>query len=198
VTTTTVFFVRHVPHSLQDQMQVGRMDGITLGEDAPPRLARLAERFKLENLAAVYASPIHRTQVTAHAIADPKGLEVQTRDGLIEIDAGEWEGKTFEEMQADPRHHPWNTARSVNRIPGGETMLEMQVRMISVVEEARRAHPGEKVLLVSHGDPIKAALLYLVGLPIDSYDKITVDPASISTVAVGDWGSKLIRLNEAA
>jgi probable phosphoglycerate mutase len=198
VTTTTVFFVRHVPHSLQDQMQVGRMDGITLGEDAPPRLARLAERFKLENLAAVYASPIHRTQVTAHAIADPKGLEVRTRDGLVEIDAGEWEGMTFEEMQADPRHDPWNTARSANRIPGGETMLEMQVRMIAVVEEARRAHPGEKVLLVSHGDPIKAALLYLVGLPIDSYDKITVDPASISTVAIGDWGSKLIRLNEAA
>jgi broad specificity phosphatase PhoE len=52
------------------------------------------------------------------------------------------------------------------------------------------------VILVSHSDVIKAALLYHLGLPIDAYSRIEVEPASISTLVVGDWGSKTLRLNE--
>ena len=195
--TTTVFFVRHVPHELQDQIQVGRREGVRLGPDAPARLQRLTERFAREPLAAVYASPIFRAQETAKAVAAAHpDLQVQTREGLNELEAGDWTGKTFEQMHEDPAWRVWNTARSLGRIPGGECMLEVQLRMIAVLEEIRRAHPDQHVAIVSHGDPIKAAVLYLVGLPLDAYQRIEVEPGSISTVAVGDWGAKLIRLNE--
>ena len=194
--TVTLFFVRHVPHELQDKVHVGRRDGVQLREDAPERLARLTERFAREPLAAVYASPILRTQKTAEAIAAPKGLDVQTRDGLTELEAGEWTGRSFGDFTTDPAWDVWNRRRSLARIPGGESMLEVQGRMALVLEEMREAHAGEHVLLVSHGDPIKAALLLMLGLSLDAYDRIDVEPGSVSTAVLGDWGAKLLRLNE--
>jgi probable phosphoglycerate mutase len=195
--TTTVFYVRHVPHELQDKIQVGRREGIKLREDAPERLAALTLRFAREPLAAVYASPVFRAQETAKAVAAHGKLEVNTREGLHELDAGDWTGLDFKQMQKDPAHAVWNDHRSLGRIPGGESMLEVQARMIAVLEEIRRNHVDEHVAIVSHGDPIKAALLYLLGLPLDAYQKIEIEPGSVTTLVVGDWGMKLIRLNEA-
>ena len=75
-------------------------------------------------------------------------------------------------------------------------MLEAQARIVSGMEQLRVAHPDKAVILVSHSDVIKAALLYHLGLPIDAYCRFDIDPASISTLVIGDWGSKVIRLNE--
>ena len=83
--TTTVFFVRHVPHEHQGRIHVGRMEGVQLAEGSAERLAELTARFAGEQLDAVYASPVLRTQLTAAAVAN--GLEVRTLEGLTEIDA---------------------------------------------------------------------------------------------------------------
>ncbi|MBW3560286.1 MAG: histidine phosphatase family protein [Proteobacteria bacterium] len=198
--TTTVHLVRHVPHEHQGRIQVGRMGGVAVAEGSPARFQALGRRFKRESLAAVYASPIDRTQQTAHAIADPAGVSVQTREDLNEIDVGEWTGRTFEDLADDLTYQHWNSSRGLARCPGGESMLEVQVRMLRWLEMVRSDHPDQTVAAVSHGDPIKSILLYLLGLPLDAYGRIEVEPASISTVVVGGvldpWGAKLIRLNE--
>ena len=75
-------------------------------------------------------------------------------------------------------------------------MLEAQGRIVAAMERLREAYRDRAVVLVSHADVIKAALLYHLGLPVDAYARFDVDPASISTLAVGDWGAKVIRLNE--
>ena len=77
-------------------------------------------------------------------------------------------------------------------------MLEVQTRVVSALEQLRRKHPGQSLAMVSHSDVIKAALLYYLAMPIDAYSRFDIDPASISTVVVSDWGPKVIRLNEAA
>lgn len=193
--TTTVFFIRHVPHIHQGRIHVGRMSDVPLAEGAPERLARLRARMAGERLDAVYASPILRARLTAEAVAGD--LSVQTREGLNEIDAGEWTGRAFDDFMDEPARAQWDQARSLNRVPGGETMLEVQARMVTVLEEVRGLHPDGRVALVSHGDPIKAALLYLLGLSLDAHDRIEVNPGSLSTAVVGDWGAKIFRLNEA-
>jgi probable phosphoglycerate mutase len=176
------------------------MGGVSVAEGSPARFAALGRRFAREDLAAVYASPIDRTQQTAHAIADPAGLTVQTREDLNEIDVGEWTGRTFDDIKSDPTYENWNSSRSLARCPGGESMLEVQVRMLRWLEMVRSDHPDQTVAAVSHGDPIKSVLLYLLGLPLDAYDRVEIEPASVSTVVVGGvldpWGAKLIRLNE--
>jgi len=68
--------------------------------------------------------------------------------------------------------------------------------MVGAMEQLRGRYSDRSVILVSHSDVIKAALLYHLGLPIDAYARFEVEPASISTLVVGDWGSKILRLNE--
>jgi probable phosphoglycerate mutase len=194
--TTAVLFVRHVPHEFQDKVFVARQPGVRLAADAPQRLQRLATRFSRERLAAIYASPMERTQETAAAIAAPLKLPVVTRDDFIEIDFGEWTGRPFEEVQADPRHQVWNRMRGLARAPGGESMLDVQARMVRGIKRLRAEHPDQTVAVVSHGDPIKTAIMYALGLPLDFYDRFELEPGSISTVVFGDWGAKVLRLNE--
>lgn len=194
--TTTIFLVRHVPHEFQGRVHVGRMDGVRLADGSEARLARLGARLAGERLDGVYASPIARAQLTARAIAEATGLRVQAREGLTEIDAGEWTGRAFAAFQDTPERKAWDSARGFNRTPGGETLLEVQCRMMAVVDEVRHLHPEGRAAIVSHGDPLKSVALYVLGMPLDAYDKIEIDPGSLSTAVVGVWGGKVLRLNE--
>ena len=196
--TTTVLFVRHVPHEHQDRVHVSRMEGVRLAGDAPERLARLAQRLRAEPLAAVYASPVSRAIETAAAATERPRSDIRVLDAFTEIEFGEWTGLTMEEVERDSRNKVWNTVRSLARPPSGERMLEVQARMMAGVEALRRDHPDQTVAVFSHGDPIKTAVLYLLGMPLDFYDRIDVDPGSITTAVVGDWGARIHRLNEAA
>jgi probable phosphoglycerate mutase len=194
--TTTVFLIRHMPHIHQGRVHVGRMDDVPLAEGAPERLAKLHARMGREQLDAVYASPILRAQLTAAAVAKAAGIEVQTRDGLTELDAGDWTGKAFTEFEDTPERRAWDQARAFNRTPGGESMLEIQARMIAVLEEVRGLHPDGRIALVSHGDPLKTIVLYILGMPVDAWNRFELDPGSVTTFVVGDWGAQLLRLNE--
>ena len=194
--TTTLLLVRHAAHGLLGRVLTGRMPGVSLGEEGRRQAARLAERLSRETVAAVYSSPLERARETAEPIAARFGLLVQVEERLDEIDVGDWQGRDFAALAQDPGWNAWNTARSVTRAPGGETMLEAQARAIRVIEQLRAAHPDTGVVLVSHGDVIKAVLLYHLGLPIDAYQRIEVGPASLSVLVVGDWGARVLSLNE--
>ncbi len=196
--TTTFHLVRHAAHDRVGSVLCGRMPGVHLGEVGREQARRLARRFANENVASVQTSPLERARETAEPIAAATGAAVEVNEGLLEIGFGEWTGRTFDALSGDARWAAWNGARAVNRPPGGEAMLEVQVRVIAVLEALRSAYPDRTLVLVSHADVIKAALLYHLGLPIDAYGRFDVDPASVSTLAVGDWGSRLIRMNEVA
>jgi broad specificity phosphatase PhoE len=188
--TTTFLLVRHAAHDRVGAVLCGRMQGVRLSEDGRAQAQRLAERFAADPIASVQAME------TAEPIAVRLGQAVERSDALLEIDFGAWTGTSFEELDQDPRWAAWNRARAVNRPPYGETMLEAQGRIVAAMETLRGLHRERRVVLVSHSDVIKAALLYHLGLPLDAYGRIEIDPASISTLVVGDWGAKLIRLNE--
>jgi len=195
--TTTFFLVRHAAHDRVETVLCGRMPGVRLGDAGKMQAQALAERFASEDdIASIHTSPLERAVETAEPIAARLGRIAERSSDIIEIDFGAWSGKSFD-MLADDRHWTsWNSSRSTSRPPGGETMLEAQARIVRAMEQLRRLHSGRSVILVSHGDVIKAALLYYLGMPIDSYARLDVSPASISTLAVGDWGSKVLRMNE--
>lgn len=174
------------------------MPGVHLGEVGREQARRLARRFANENVASVQTSPLERARETAEPIAAATGAAVAVNEGILEIEFGEWTGRTFETLGGDARWAAWNGARAVNRPPGGEAMLEVQARVIAALEALRAAYPDRTLVVVSHADVIKAALLYHLGLPVDAYGRFDIDPASVSTLAVGDWGSRLIRMNEVA
>jgi broad specificity phosphatase PhoE len=129
-------------------------------------------------------------------IAEQLHLTPEIYEAVNEIDVGEWAGKDFADLQQDTRWAAWNNARNVTRPPGGETMLEVQARVVGHLERVRGSHPDQAVVLVSHGDVIKAALLYCLKMPIDGYRLFDISPASVSTLVIGDWGAKVLSMNE--
>lgn len=194
--TTTFFLVRHASHDRVGTVLCGRIPGVTLGDLGKMQARSLAERFANENVACICSSPLERAVETAEPIAARLGRPLEQSEGITEIDLGSWSGKSFDDLSGDPRWHAWNSSRSTSRPPEGETMLEAQARVVRAMEQWRNVYAGRSVILVSHSDVIKAALLYYLGMPIDAYSRFEISPASISTLVVGDWGSMVLRMNE--
>jgi broad specificity phosphatase PhoE len=196
--TTTFFLVRHAAHDNVGSYLAGRMSGVRLGEAGRAQAAHLGGRMGREAVAAIYCSPRERTQETAKPIAAACNVgEIAIRAELDEIDFGVWSGKTFEELNGDARWRAWNDRRQEASTPSGETMHHVQHRVVSLMDQARQRHGNQCVALVSHADVIKAAVCKVLGLPVGECFRFDIDPASITTIVAGDWGAKLIRLNEA-
>ena len=195
----TVYLVRHAAHDRVDRVLCGRMPGVGLGEAGLAQAEALARRFGDGHrgaVNAVWTSPVQRARETAEPIALRLGLLAWDSDALCEIEFGAWTGATFEALRDDPRWHRWNEARGDERPPGGESMVEAQARAMNEVERAREEHPDGCVVLVSHGDIIKAVLAGVLGLPLDAHARFEVPPASVSALAVWDGGGKVLSMNE--
>ncbi len=193
--TTTFHLVRHGSHDRLDRTLCGRMEGVRLGEAGVAEAQAAAARLAGEPLQAVVTSPLERCRQTAEEVARSHGLAPQTDDAFLELDFGEWTGLSFDELRADPRYEPWNNRRTLNRPPGGESLGEAQMRAVRGLERLRDGHPGGAVAVVTHSDVVKALTAHVLGTSLDFYHRFDVDPASITTLALGDWGAKLLRLN---
>lgn len=192
---TTFLLLRHAAHDDVGGFLAGRMTGVVLGEAGQAQAERLAQRLRLERIDAIFASPRERAQQTAQAVAATCGRTVETAPELDEIDFGRWSGQGFEALQQDPLWQRWNSVRSLIRTPGGETMLDVQRRVLGLMERLAGDRGGQCVALVSHADVIKAAVLHQLGLAIDAWPRFDIAPASITRLVIGDWGAKLLGLN---
>jgi len=193
----TVFhLLRHGEHNVQGRICAGRMPGVVLSERGRAEAEGAARRLSDAGIAAIYASPMERTRETAEIVGRRLSLPVSILDDLAELDFGEWTGKTFDEVRKDPRWPAWASHRSLSCIPGGETMRAVQRRAVEALMEMRAAHPDEAVVVVSHGDVIRAALVFALGMPLDFYARIEVATASLSTVRIDPNGIRVIAVNE--
>ena len=194
---SVILLVRHAAYDNAGGFLAGRAPGVRLGAEGRAQATRLAERLRRERLERVEASPRERTQETAQAIADASGLEEpQTVDALDEIDFGSWSGQAFATLNGDPLFRQWNETRTTARTPGGESMGDVQVRIIRHMEFLMRTPGADPIALVSHADVIKTAVCYVLGLSLDSYRLFDIDPASITKVRTGPTGMRLAGLNE--
>jgi probable phosphoglycerate mutase len=194
--TTTIFFLRHGSHDRLGRILCGRMEAVGLSEHGREEARAAARRLADEGVAALYCSPVQRTRETAELVAERLGLAVEIAEDLTEIDYGEWTGASFEALRADPRWQDWNCARGVTRAPGGESLLEVQARVRRFVETAMLRHPEQRIAAVSHGDPIKSILAHATGMPLDNLNRLEISPASISVLAAGTWGMRVLSVNE--
>jgi broad specificity phosphatase PhoE len=159
--TTTFLLVRHAAHDRIGNFLAGRTQDVSLGIEGRKQAQRLAARLEREQIDLIYASPRKRTQETAAAIAAvSKIAEVKTADALDEVDFGDWSGKPFEVLNADPLWRRWNCIRSMVRAPGGETMLDVEQRMMEFVNQVVEQNVGGCIVLVSHASVRNRARLH--------------------------------------
>lgn len=194
--STVVFFVRHVSHVDLGRRLSGRAPHVPPSAAGLAEAAQLALRFGRETIAAIHTSPLERARATAAAIAARLGIGVEISPALNEVDFGRWTGMSFDELRSDPEWTRWNEHRASARPPGGETMAAAQARAVAHVEHVAAAHSGHGIVLVSHGDTIRAVIAHYLGLPLDNLLRFDVDPASVSSLLVGSWGGRVVSLNE--
>jgi broad specificity phosphatase PhoE len=146
-------------------------------------------------VAAVFSSPLERTHETATPIAEAVGREVQTDDGLLELDMGEWTGL---QLSAARKRAEWDTIQrypSGFRFPGGESFVDMQARIVDCLERLRATHPGDTIVAVSHADPIRAAVAHAMGAHLDLFQRVVVSPCSLTAIAYGAAGPLVLTVN---
>jgi probable phosphoglycerate mutase len=193
---TVFYLLRHGEHVLRGRVLAGRTPGVGLSVRGRAEITAVADRLAQERIAALCSSPLQRTRETAEILADRLDLPIEYREDVIELDFGEWTGLTFDAVRADERWKLWSTCRSIATVPGGESMRQVQERVVTALFELRQAHPNGTVVVVSHGDVIRAALLFALGMPLDFYSRIEVGLASLSTIRIDNSGLRVLTVNE--
>lgn len=194
--TTTFFLVRHATHRSVGRVLVGRAPGVRLDKEGAEQAERLAARLVREHVDMIQSSPRERAQETAAPIGRRCGLRVNVDPALDEIDFGDWTGRPIAALDGDLRWERWNARRSEGRPPCGESMRELQARVIGHLEAIRSAMPNARVVMVSHAEPIRAAILCCLGIPLDGFGRVDIAPASITTIAFGERGRDVMAFNQ--
>jgi probable phosphomutase (TIGR03848 family) len=184
----TVLLVRH-GRSTSNTAHVlaGRSEGVELDDKGRQQAAELVERIGELPIRAVVRSPQLRCRLTVEPLVEKLGVEAEVDDRFAEVDYGEWTGRTLGELFKEPLWSVVQAHPSAAVFPGGEGLAEVQTRAVAAVREhdTRLAEQhGADVLWVActHGDVIKAILADALGLHLDGFQRISVDPASISVI----------------
>lgn len=195
--STHLLLVRHGENDhIRAKRLAGRTPGVHLNETGREQAQRLGRRLAGWPIVAVYSSPLERCYETADFLAEPHGLPVITHDGLIESDYGEWQGRLVDELVETELWKVVQAMPSLVQFPGGGTLRSMQHRAVETIHEIAAAHPEQTVLVCSHADPIRAALITFLGAPLDLFQRLEIGPGSLSIVRFGRHGPRVLRIND--
>ena len=198
----TVILLRHGRSTANTALTLaGRTPGVGLDETGLAQAAALRSRLDGLPVKAVVRSPLLRCRQTIEPLAEAFGLDPVIEDGLIEVDYGDWTGRPLKDLVSE---HMWSVVQqhpSSAVFPGGESLAGMATRAVEAVRHHDRhlaEQAGRDVLWVacSHGDVIKSVLADAYGMHLDQFQRIVVDPASVSVVRYTTHRPFVLRVND--
>ena len=195
---TTVLLVRHgLTDANTGGLLAGWTPGVHLAERGREQVRSLAERLAKVPVAALVSSPLERCQETAAALVAGRDLEVTTDDRLGECRYGDWTGQELKKLVKDPLWKVVQAHPSAATFPGGEALRDTQARAVAAVRHYNAQLGGDATwVAVTHGDVIKAVLADALGIHLDMFQRIVVDPASVSVVRYTDLRPFVVRMND--
>lgn len=179
----TFYLVRHGAHDWLERGLAGRMPGVSLNALGARQANELAAALFDRGIQRILSSPRERAVETATPLARRLGLPVERADAFDEIDFGAWQGRTFADIQGDPQWDRYNRNRATARPPGGESSLETQSRVLGLLESLASGAPEETFALFGHGDPIKLAVLGVLGASVDAVMRLELPPAGVACLS---------------
>lgn len=185
---TEILLVRHGETDWNREQRFQGHADPPLNELGRRQARELADRLADEELAAVYASPLQRAFETAQIVAERLGLPVEPVEAVREVDVGSWSGLTRKEIA---RRFPDGYRRWLEYGPGwddGESYDELGERVVPELLRLGARHDGARILVVTHGGPIRAALAHAAGIPFGLARRTSsvVDNCALAAVAVED------------
>ncbi len=196
-TFTTVVLVRHGATATTGTVLPGRAPGLHLSDLGRTQADAVAERLTAlrPRPAALYASPLERTRETAAPIARALGLRPVVARGLLECDFGTWTGERLAVLAKRPQWRTVQNSPSTFHFPEGESFSQMQLRIWRTIEQVAERHRQKTVVLVSHADPIKAAVTFAQGVALDLFQRTVISPCSVSVIALTDGAPVVLCVN---
>jgi probable phosphoglycerate mutase len=199
---TLVLLVRHGLTAGTGSVLTGRMPGIGLDDRGRDQAAALAARLAGVALDAIVSSPLQRCRETADAIAaarDGSELAVTEDARFAEVAYGDWTGKPIKRLAKEPLWRVVQAHPSAVRFPGqdGESLPGVQARAVAAIRDWNtRLGPKAAYLVCSHGDVIKSILADSLGMHLDMFQRIQVDPCSVSVIRYTPLRPFVIRMND--
>jgi len=190
-----VVLVRHA-HSTANLKGVlaGRDNRVGLSPRGKREAEELADLLGIGNFDAIYSSPLRRCKETIAPLLALKKQKVEFLDDLQEMEYGRWSGKSLPLLAKEELWKAILSRPSTVRFPGGESFVEMSLRANQAV--LAKAAGKNRILIVSHGDVIKSIVAFHLGLALDLFQRISIDPASITTIRIPT--SQIIQVNSTA
>jgi len=175
----------------------GRAD-IELDEKGIKQARATQARVAQWKVAAIYSSPLKRALSTANILAEPLKLPVQPMEELIDIDYGGWQGLPLKEAADDDSklYELWLKSPHLVTFPKGESLEQVQKRVVTAVETLTPQHPGQTIVLVSHKVVCKVLFCSLLGLDTSHFWQLQQDPCAINLVEVGENAVAVVSLND--
>jgi probable phosphomutase (TIGR03848 family) len=198
----TVILLRHGRSSANTAgVLAGRRAGVDLDDKGRAQAAAIAVRLAPVPLAAIISSPLARCRQTVEPLTGGRGLAVQIESALAEVDYGQWTGRELNTLGKEPLWKVVQQHPSAAVFPGGEGLAAMQARAVAAIRARDAALAAEHGpftvwLACSHGDVIKALLADALGMHLDGFQRIVVDPCSISVVHYTDTRPFVSRIND--
>ncbi|MCW2716175.1 MAG: Phosphoglycerate mutase [Frankiales bacterium] len=196
---TTVVLVRHGLTHLTGPVLAGWTPNLHLDERGEAQAAAVAERLRPLPLTAVVSSPLDRCLDTAGAVLAGRDLELQVDDRLGECRYGDWTGRPLKELAKDPLWKVVQAHPSAVVFPGpeGEALRDTQARAVAAVRHWNaELGPDATWLACSHGDVIKAVVADAMGLHLDQFQRIVIDPCSVTVIRYTELRPFVVRVND--
>jgi probable phosphomutase (TIGR03848 family) len=197
----TIYLIRHGENDyVKTGRLAGRLPGVHLNETGRQQAQAVADALSQslpkEQVKAIYSSPLERAIETAAPVAQAFELETVIREGLIETHYGEWQDKSVKGLSRLKVWKHVQSAPSLFSFPGGESFADAQNRVVAELKYLHSNYEAKDIILcVSHADPIKLAVAYFIGLPLDLFQRLQVAPASINALFIDHGVSRLLTLN---
>ena len=186
---TRLYLVRHGATPLTTEDRFSGAEGVELSDQGREQAAALGERLRGEGITTAVSSPLSRAMETARILCRPIGLEPATRDGLREISHGHWEGMRRCDVEArfGEEYAAWEADPFTFAPQGGESGVAVLARALPVLREIVAAHPGGRVLVVSHKATLRLVLCSLLGIDARGYrDRLDQAPACLNVLDFKD------------
>jgi len=195
---TRILLIRHA-HSVANDRGIlaGRSAGVVLTEQGSKQAIDLADRLKDVAIAKIYISPLERCHLTINPLL--KKIPVKARpkivitEDLSEVDYGKWTGKKLVSLYREKLWKIVQDRPSAMYFPDGEGLAHVQVRAMRAVHAA--ANESGLQVIVSHGDVIKSIVAAVLGTHMDNFQKIVIDPASITVLDFDGSNFRVLTLN---
>ena len=193
-----LYLLRHGETDWNAERRTQGQSDVELNDTGRHQALEMAQALKSAPLAAIYSSPLKRAYLTATVIAAEHGLPVQVLPGLMELNQGELDGLLPEEMRQRHDHilRRWNAGATSLKLPGGESMDELQKRGWDAIQEIYGQHPADEVAVVGHNLANLSIMCAAIGLPLAVFQRLHQDTGSLSVIEINGGRNTLLRFND--